>query len=121
LSNFVDFWKSGIITPLFAKQTYAEFRKVLEYPKFSLSAYEIDSLIQNEILPYFDVVATIGKRSKICRDPADDIFLAVAKTGKAEWLISGDNDLLVLAQHGQTRIITPAEFLERLSSTTEKL
>ena len=50
----------------------------------------------------------------ICRDPKDDIFLACAKVAKADYLITEDNDLLVIGQHHITRIIKVATFLNIL-------
>ena len=51
---------------------------------------------------------------RICRDPKDDIFLACAKAAKADYLVSEDNDLLVIGQHHDTRIIKVATFLNIL-------
>lgn len=47
---------------------------------------------------------------KICRDPKDDYLLVLAKSAKADLLITGDEDLLVLKKHGKTRILKPAAF-----------
>ena len=46
-----------------------------------------------------------------CRDPHDDMFLECASAAKADLLIAGDKDLLVLGSHEGTRIVTPAEYL----------
>jgi uncharacterized protein len=49
------------------------------------------------------------------RDPKDDILLAHALGGNADYLISGDEDLLVLRDDpaiGQLRIMSAAEFLQ---------
>jgi uncharacterized protein len=48
--------------------------------------------------------------TKICRDEKDDYLLALAKAAKADLLITGDADLLVLEKYGRTRIIKPAVF-----------
>ena len=50
---------------------------------------------------------------KICRDPKDDIFLECAALAKADLLIAGDKDLLVLGSYKRTEIITPAEYVRR--------
>lgn len=50
-------------------------------------------------------------RVKVCRDPNDDMFLECAATAKADFLVAGDKDLLVLGQYRRTRIIAPAEYL----------
>jgi hypothetical protein len=47
---------------------------------------------------------------RICHDPKDDHLLALAKMGKADFLITGDEDMLVLKKHGKTRILKPAAF-----------
>ena len=46
----------------------------------------------------------------ICRDPKDYYLLALSNAAKADLLITGDDDLLVLKKHGKTRILKPAVF-----------
>lgn len=49
------------------------------------------------------------------RDPADNFLLAMAEIAKADFLVTGDKrDLLVLGQHGRTRIVTVRQMLELL-------
>jgi putative PIN family toxin of toxin-antitoxin system len=47
---------------------------------------------------------------KLCRDPDDDHLLALAKTAKADVLLTGDRDLLILEKHGHTRIMNAKAF-----------
>lgn len=47
-----------------------------------------------------------------CRDPKDDQFLDVAINGKADLLITGDQDLLVLGSFRDVEIVSPANFLD---------
>ncbi len=47
---------------------------------------------------------------RVCRDPDDDEVLAAAVIGEAAFIVTGDEDLLVLKTHGEIRILTPAEF-----------
>jgi uncharacterized protein len=47
----------------------------------------------------------------VCRDPQDDKFLDLAIRGKASFIITGDDDLLVLNPFQGIPIVTPAEFL----------
>lgn len=104
-----DLWKSGRIIPLVTKETFAEFRKVLSYPKFKLTQREIRSILNDEILPFVAPVEITKQINGICRDPHDDMFLAVAAGGDAEFLVTGDKDLLVLKHYRQTQIVTLAE------------
>lgn len=49
------------------------------------------------------------------RDPKDDFLLALCDAGAADWLVTGDkSDLLPLARHGGTRIVTAAGFAATL-------
>jgi predicted nucleic acid-binding protein len=49
-------------------------------------------------------------------DPADDKFLACARTAGAEYLVTEDKDLSGLKVYEGCRICQPAEFIELLSS-----
>jgi putative PIN family toxin of toxin-antitoxin system len=47
-----------------------------------------------------------------CRDPKDNKFLELAVCGKADFIISGDEDLLVLNPFRNIQMITPDSFLK---------
>lgn len=47
---------------------------------------------------------------KLCRDAADDYLLSLAKTSKAHYLVTGDNDLLVIGHIGRCKIVDAATF-----------
>ena len=51
----------------------------------------------------------IGETVELCRDKKDNPFLDVALVGKADYLITGDADLLVLKQISDTQIMTAAQ------------
>jgi predicted nucleic acid-binding protein len=48
--------------------------------------------------------------SGICRDPDDDQILSCALSAKADYLVTGDMDLLDLKEFRGTRILTPGAF-----------
>ena len=45
-----------------------------------------------------------------CRDKSDLHILGVAKKGKVNFIVTGDQDLLSLKKFGKTKIFTPREF-----------
>jgi predicted nucleic acid-binding protein len=51
-----------------------------------------------------------------CRDPDDDKFLEVAMSGGADWIVTGDADLLALHPFEGIAIVTPADFLRLVGS-----
>jgi putative PIN family toxin of toxin-antitoxin system len=48
----------------------------------------------------------------ICRDPDDVMLLGLAESGRADVIVTGDKDLLILKRHAAARILTPREFWE---------
>jgi putative PIN family toxin of toxin-antitoxin system len=51
---------------------------------------------------------------RVCRDEDDDVVLATAIAGKADAIVTGDDDLLVLKECRGIRILSPRQFLELL-------
>lgn len=50
---------------------------------------------------------------QVCRDPDDDIVLALAATAEADCIITGDNDLLILHPYENILIVTPSAFIDK--------
>lgn len=50
----------------------------------------------------------------VCRDPKDDIILECASNAKAEIIVTGDKDLLVLKEYRGIRILSPREYVAGL-------
>jgi uncharacterized protein len=59
----------------------------------------------------FSEIVEIKTAIAICRDPKDNKFLELAVNGKADYIISGDQDLLVLHPFRDISIVSPASFL----------
>ena len=115
-SKIVELWQRGRFVPLICRETFEELRAVLKYPKFSLVPDEIQSIIESEILPFFEVVE-IKKRVKgICRDPEDDKFIDCAVEAKADCIISGDTHLLKVKRYQTIAIHSPKDFLQIIKS-----
>ena len=112
LAGIVDLWKSGKIVPVVSRETFEEFRTVLEYPKFKLTRGEIKSIIKEEVLPFFEVVETGSKVNKMCRDPDDDNFIACALSAAADFIVSGDKDLCDVGTFRTIKIIRASDLLK---------
>lgn len=54
----------------------------------------------------------------VTRDPSDDQVIACAVAAQADYLVTGDDDMLVLAEHKGIRILTPRQFLDLLEGAT---
>jgi len=111
------------IKGLFNKQVFrvvvspshlAELEDVLGRPKFRryFTMREAERALER-IRKRSHSVKTEFQVRPICRDPKDDYLLALAKAAKADLLVTGDEDVLVLKKYGKTRIMKPAEFRKK--------
>ena len=91
--------------------TISELNEVLGREKFDKYLTEeerelfLRSLLQNARL------VNIREKVRVCRDPKDDMFLELAVSGAADYIVSGDDDLLALHPFRNVQILTPEAFL----------
>lgn len=117
VSRLVKLWKTGKIVPVISQATFKEFKEVLAYPKFSLTMGEIKTIIEDEILPFFEVIDVREKIGGLCRDPEDDKFLACALSASANYIVSGDKDLCDISRYKSIKIVKVSEFLKMFGSS----
>jgi uncharacterized protein len=67
-----------------------------------------------DIVALADLVQDTGNITGVCRDPADDVVLAAAVEGRADKIVTGDDDLLVLGDFEGIAIVTPRGFLDTI-------
>ena len=111
-SELVSLWQRGAITVLLSREILEEYLRVLAYPEFQLSEGEIKELIEEELLPFVQIIKPGLRVHVIKRDPSDNKFLECAVAGKADVVISGDKELLAIRHYRQVRIHTPSQFLK---------
>ena len=92
-----------------------EFRRVTRYPRVKkLIDPSAAGTLYNQLRASSLVLDKLPAVNR-SRDPADNILLAMAEEGAAEYLVTGDKrDLLELKKHGNTRIVNAAEMLDIL-------
>ena len=84
--------------------------RVLAYPKFALGAEDQQNLL-DDYLPFCETVSVTGTFNiPNCRDPFDRPFLELAVAGNADALVTGDSDILILADDFRIPVLTPAAF-----------
>jgi putative PIN family toxin of toxin-antitoxin system len=86
-----------------------EFERVL-ITKFSITRNEAQSALQIVSEAMHSVIRPSQTVQGICRDPDDDAILACALEAGADYLVTGDVDLLELKTFKGIRIVTPREF-----------
>jgi putative PIN family toxin of toxin-antitoxin system len=91
-----------------------ELSEVLSRPRFRniFTAERIKELFS--LLDSYAIVVSPSQKVSACRDEKDNFLLEVALEGKADYLITGDEDLLVLNPFQNTKILRPKDFEEIL-------
>ncbi len=90
-----------------------EIKEKLPYKKFDKY---VDLKTRIEFVTRFEKEAEliyVTHKVSVCRDPKDDPYLELALSGKADCIITGNRDLLVLHPFENILIISPKEFLTK--------
>lgn len=77
--------------------------------KYGITAADVDALCAL-VIRRGELVQP-GRIITICRDPKDNKFLELAIAGKADVIVTGDEDLVVLDPFEGIPVIQPSEFL----------
>lgn len=72
--------------------------------------------VLDRLVPLVEIVEAISL-VRACRDPKDNMFLEAAVNGRADVLVSGTKDLLVLNPFAGIAILSPAEYLVRIAKS----
>lgn len=108
--------RDGAFTLLYSEAILDELLDVLSRPrirsKYGLEDEDVETVLLLVLLRAEPVVPS--RRIASCRDPLDDKFLEVAVAGKADVIVSGDQDLLILSPFEGIAIVGPAAFLAML-------
>ncbi len=102
------------ITILFCNELFNELVDVLARPKFRKHFSYEDSkefiFTLNSKVKWIELT----QKFKACRDEKDDFLLELCVSGKADYLITGDQDLLILNSFHGTKIVTYQSFQDFL-------
>jgi len=88
-----------------------ELKRVLDYPKFKFTNEQKKKFL--EIVLQFSTVIDTKIELDVCDDKNDNMFLECALEGKADYIITGDDDLLRLKKFNNITIINVKEFLKK--------
>ena len=117
IDNLIDKRKLILI---FSQESIEEFLTVAKRPKFK--RYFSDNDLK-ELLQHFDKYGKLVKVKAIisdCRDYKDNFLLSLAVESKADFLVTGDTDLLILKNIKKTIICTWIEFLDKLKNKARR-
>ena len=93
---------TGEYTLLASDALINELDEVLHRPKFIPALAEIGRTPESLVASHSEIVALVHPADiapDTIRDPKDTMILACAVGGKADYIVSGDKDLLVLDEY----------------------
>jgi putative PIN family toxin of toxin-antitoxin system len=95
-----------------------EMVEVLHRPRLRAKFPQIAQLDVAHIIALFERAQVIEPQNvpPVSRDPQDDKFLACARAARAGYLVTEDQDLLVLEEYNGVRVCRPAEFIALLEA-----
>lgn len=109
--RIVTTWRQGGLEVVLSRYIIDELTRVLpRLPRLQLTPAEIRDLADSLVF-LADVVEPEGPQDPSLRDPADQPVLQTLLAAKAAYLVTGDKDMLALAD--RYPILTPAEFWAR--------
>jgi len=103
-----------VISKLILEEITHWLKKKLNLP--CLIADEISSLLSLEV----EIITASKVPHNSCRDPQDNEILGVALVGKADVIITGDKDLLVLEKFHSIPILSPRAFWHFIQKKSKK-
>ncbi|HDR51082.1 MAG TPA: putative toxin-antitoxin system toxin component, PIN family [Mariniphaga anaerophila] len=107
LQNYIDARKVLIIT---CTEQIQELAGVFQKPKIKRYFTADQGAEFFELLDESSVYVDLKTKTNLCRDIKDNYLLSLAIDSNADFLITGDNDLLVLENVKKTRIVKFTEF-----------
>lgn len=117
-------WHKEVFDLVVSEPLLQEYQAVLNYPKIQkhtrMTPTEMQQAIQN-----FRQFAWLGEPKEeitiVERDKDDNKIIACALAGEAEYIVTGDDNLLSIKTYRGIRILTPAAFLAFLEQSKESV
>ncbi len=106
--------RSGEFTAIYTESILEEMLAKLALPrireKYQIGDDDVERLLG--LLALRGELVNPSRSVRACRDPDGDMFIEAALEGNAEWVVTGDQDLLSLEKFEGIRFVTPRIFLQ---------
>ena len=109
--RIINLWLKGKFKLYVSPGTAAELISLLI--RFGVPQTKIRNI--KKILIAHSVRIIPKQKVTLCRDPKDNQFLELCLAASADYLVTGDKDLLVLKKFHQTQIFSPKQFLGKIN------
>jgi hypothetical protein len=108
-------WERRLFTLIACEELVSELRDVASRPffraKLRAGEAEVLAISIQDLSSYCEDLPS----GPVAPDPKDSYLLALAEAGQAEFLVTGDHELLALGSHKTTKIVSAREFTAMLA------
>jgi len=119
--DFLDeLLSNGKIELFFCEELLLELLDVTSRPKLKKFFTAENWALIFEIIDQYGTLAQVVSSVTLCRDVKDNFLLSLAKDVNADYLLTGDKDLLILRTFETTEIITITEFQKIMADSSEQ-
>lgn len=87
----------------------SEFEGILK-KKFKISPADISEISAIVSEAAFEILPVLHSIPDVCRDPKDNMIIACAVDAQADYIVTGDEDLLILRRYENIVIVNPRTF-----------
>lgn len=109
-------WETNVITLVLSEPILSEIKDVLTRPYFARHLKWTREQL-NQYIDDLRLVAVVVHGTTpvtVCRDPKDNMILSAALEAGADYIVSGDEDIIVLGEFRTIPILTPREFVRKV-------
>ena len=114
--DLIEAWRSGRFTLVISTAQLIEFRRVLGYERLQkyINQAQAQTLVET-IVAVADILDEELPVVEFSPDPDDNVIIASAIVGEADWIVTGDkSDLLFLQEVEGVSILTPRKALKEI-------
>jgi hypothetical protein len=119
--QIIDAWLDEHFTLVTSLYLVGELAHVLTYPRIAkrihLKEAGADAILA-ALLSQAEMAPGELQLPGVTRDPKDDAVVACAVESEADYIVSGDQDLLVLDEYGGIEVVTPRRFVGILKGSS---
>ena len=115
--DLIEAWRSGRFTLVISTAQLIEFRRVLGYERLQkyINQAQAQTLVET-IVAVADILDEELPVVEFSPDPDDNVIIASAIVGEADWIVTGDkSDLLFLEEVEGISILTPRQALKKIA------
>lgn len=120
-ARIMDAWEREVFELVVSEPVLMEYERVLNYERLrrrhGMSPEEVGTVIAR-FRQFAILVEPTESVTVIADDPSDNRFLECAVAGGAEYIVSGDTDLLTVRSYRGIQILRATEFLAMLDRMT---